>query len=303
MNTTTHRISPSTPKQDNKAGHNQIAGQHRQGARRLIVAAAALTLGVGSSLANASNDNFNSGHSGQNYNLTNSHNRGHGRRGHEQRGHHRNRRHRDSHSNRDQAYARVIDVQPVYRQVRIQKPQRECWTEYQQHNTYEGQRHNSYDRGSRSSRSSTSPLLGTIVGGVIGSQVGRYTNGSGGSLGGAIAGALIGTAIAGESGSRSGSRSDSFRESRNERQYLTQNGHSRERFDRGARRHSRNQRPPQRLHSTPMERCETRTITTTERQISSYDVTYRFHGRIYHTNTRQHPGDRIAVEVSVRPRN
>lgn len=299
MNTTTNQISQITETPNRKLEQNPMHGRNRAGAKTLVAAAAALTLGLGSSVASASHGNYNSGHSGSRLNLSISNHR-HGRRHNRNRG---DRGNRGSHRNARQAYARVINVQPVYRRVRVQKPHRECWTEYQQHNThYEGQRYNSsnsYDRGSRSSRGSASPLLGTIVGGVIGSQVGRYTNGSSGSIGGAIAGALIGTAIASESGSRSGS----VRESRNARQYLTQNGHTRERFDRGSRRQSRNQQAPQRLHSTPVERCETRTITTTEQQISSYDVTYRYHGKVYHTSTRKHPGDRIAVDVSVRPRN
>lgn len=41
-----------------------------------------------------------------------------------------------------------------------------------------------------------------------------------------------------------------------------------------------------------------------EHRISGYDVTYSYMGRIYHTRTNRHPGDRIAVDVdySVRPR-
>lgn len=41
-----------------------------------------------------------------------------------------------------------------------------------------------------------------------------------------------------------------------------------------------------------------------EHRITGYDVTYSYMGRIYHTRTNRHPGDRIEVEVdlSLRPR-
>ena len=41
------------------------------------------------------------------------------------------------------------------------------------------------------------------------------------------------------------------------------------------------------------EVCSTRYRTEYERQLVGYDVTYRYDGRIYHTETRHHPGDRI----------
>jgi len=34
---------------------------------------------------------------------------------------------------------------------------------------------------------------------------------------------------------------------------------------------------------------------------AGYRVTYEYDGRLYHTRTRQHPGETIRVEVSVRP--
>jgi uncharacterized protein YcfJ len=34
---------------------------------------------------------------------------------------------------------------------------------------------------------------------------------------------------------------------------------------------------------------------------TGYRVTYQYHDRLYHTRTRQHPGDTIRVAVSVRP--
>ncbi|WP_323815874.1 hypothetical protein [Cellvibrio sp. NN19] len=48
------------------------------------------------------------------------------------------------------------------------------------------------------------------------------------------------------------------------------------------------------------EVCSTRYRTEYERQLVGYDVTYRYDDRIYHTETRQHPGARI---VHVRGRH
>ena len=47
------------------------------------------------------------------------------------------------------------------------------------------------------------------------------------------------------------------------------------------------------------EVCTTRYRTEYQRELVGYDVTYRYDGRVYTTNTRHHPGDRI---VHVRDR-
>lgn len=36
-------------------------------------------------------------------------------------------------------------------------------------------------------------------------------------------------------------------------------------------------------------------------RIRGYNVTYRYHGRTYHTFTREHPGHRLSLAVSIRP--
>ena len=41
------------------------------------------------------------------------------------------------------------------------------------------------------------------------------------------------------------------------------------------------------------EVCTTRYRTEYQRELVGYDVTYRYDGRVYTTNTRHHPGDRI----------
>lgn len=47
--------------------------------------------------------------------------------------------------------------------------------------------------------------------------------------------------------------------------------------------------------------CRDETFYRTEEQIVGYDVTYRYHGRLYTTRMNHHPGDRIRVMADVRP--
>ncbi|MGQ0587663.1 MAG: glycine zipper 2TM domain-containing protein [Gammaproteobacteria bacterium] len=48
-------------------------------------------------------------------------------------------------------------------------------------------------------------------------------------------------------------------------------------------------------------RCETVRPARYEERVTGYEVTYRYHGRLYHTRTREHPGRTIRVRVSVTP--
>jgi uncharacterized protein YcfJ len=54
-----------------------------------------------------------------------------------------------------------------------------------------------------------------------------------------------------------------------------------------------------REYQTYERRCSTRTEYYRDEQVEGYDVAYRYNGRVYHTVTDYHPGDRIQVEVSV----
>lgn len=277
MNQITYPVNSIThPETGNNTG--RFLRSKSPALKTLAVVVTAATLTVGSSLAAAS-------HNDREFGVT-SHSNSHSRQ-HIRQQHRHNDRRQQRHNNRRQAYGRVIDVRPVYRQVQVRKPHRQCWTEYQTNGThYKGQHYDSnHGRSSERQNRNASPLLGTIVGGAIGNRLGRYA-GSEARIGATIAGALIGTVIGNEA--------------------IASNGHVRDRFDRGSRNSRRHQRNPD--HNTrpsrrPVQRCETRTITTTEDRISGYRVAYRYHGRVYHTNTDQHPGERIAIDVTVRPRN
>ena len=85
-------------------------------------------------------------------------------------------------------YARVVDVEPVMREVRTEVPRRECWDESQQ--VYPGGMHGVESVGPT--------LLGGIIGGVIGSQIGH---GRGRNVA-AVAGTLLGAGIGHEAAAR-----------------------------------------------------------------------------------------------------
>lgn len=87
------------------------------------------------------------------------------------------REHRDS----GQEYARVIESRPVYRDVRVNRPHRECWNERVRVERV---------RGSGNSR--TPELLSAVVGGAIGNALG--TNKSSQRVG-AVVGAVLGHSI------------------------------------------------------------------------------------------------------------
>lgn len=76
--------------------------------------------------------------------------------------------------------ARVINVDPIYRNVRISSPERECWDE---------PRYRNY----RSSNDSyTSTIAGGIIGGVIGNQFGKGSGNKAMTVAGALLGGSMG---------------------------------------------------------------------------------------------------------------
>jgi uncharacterized protein YcfJ len=85
-------------------------------------------------------------------------------------------------------YAKVVDVQPLTRQVRVSTPQRECWDETR----YE-QPPPSY--GMSDSRVAGGTLLGAVIGGVIGHAVGHNHHGGRHEQSATAAGAIIGAGI------------------------------------------------------------------------------------------------------------
>jgi uncharacterized protein YcfJ len=118
-----------------------------------------------------------------------------------------------------------------------------------------------YRRGSRSDGTGGA-ILGAIIGGALGNQVGKGD----GRKAATIAGAVIGGSV----------------------------GHDRATRGRYRETGGRVVRGSERV-------CDTQTHYREQRQVVAYDVGYEFRGRIYHTETDTHPGNRIRVRVSVEP--
>lgn len=194
-------------------------------------------------------------------------------------------------------YADVINVSPVYQDIRVRQPRKECWLEtrqeivgYQQPRYEKHQAFRYEEQGQRSeqSRSSNSggAVVGGLIGGVIGNQLGRGHS-SKSRTGATIAGAIIGGAIGNEA------RGDVKRH-RNE-----------------VRRQRREQAPvpqvPSRQKRTPIyetvetERCKEVSESQLEQRLQHYDVTYRYKGRTFTTRTKRDPGRQIELQVSVAP--
>jgi uncharacterized protein YcfJ len=97
---------------------------------------------------------------------------------------------RDNRDYRDSDFARVIDVEPIVRRVRITTPDRECWNETQE--IYQPPR-----------SSAGSVILGGLIGGVLGHQIG-HGNRSAPTVAGAVVGAAIGNQIGQQRAARDG---------------------------------------------------------------------------------------------------
>lgn len=97
----------------------------------------------------------------------------------------------------DQGYreqARVVDVDPIYRDVRVSEPQRECWER-------SVPSRNDFHRES---------YTGTIAGGIIGGVLGNQFGGGSGKTVMTVAGTLLGGSI-GHDMSRNGSYQTDYR--------------------------------------------------------------------------------------------
>ncbi len=77
-------------------------------------------------------------------------------------------------------YAKVIDVRPIYREVQVSKPVRECWEEPVYHTQHQ------YPK------SAGGMLAGGLIGGIVGHQFGKGRGNKVATAVGAIIGAQIG---------------------------------------------------------------------------------------------------------------
>lgn len=104
-------------------------------------------------------------------------------------------------------------------------------------------------------------LLGAIVGGVVGNRFGH----GGGRVATTALGAVVGASAGASIGRNSGGGY------RGEPSYGYQ------------------------------QRCSTVNDYSVEQRVEGYDVAYRYHGHVYNTRLPYDPGDRLAVNVDVRP--
>jgi uncharacterized protein YcfJ len=81
-------------------------------------------------------------------------------------------------------YARVTNVQPIYREVEVSRPVRECWEEPVYHTR------------SRQQYSAGGMLVGGLLGGIIGHQFGKGRTSKVATVVGTIVGAQIGHNVA-----------------------------------------------------------------------------------------------------------
>jgi uncharacterized protein YcfJ len=95
----------------------------------------------------------------------------------------------------DYDYARVTDVDPLIREVRVSVPRRECWTETR----YEPRD----QRGASRHHGAAGPM---ILGGLIGAAVGTQIGSGDGRRAATVAGAVIGSAIGHDAAERRNGR-------------------------------------------------------------------------------------------------
>ena len=93
-------------------------------------------------------------------------------------------------------YAPVVDVRPIYREVEVSRPLRECWDEP----VYRDGRGDGHGRHA----SAGDMLAGGIIGGIIGHQIGRGEHRPIATAVGTLIGAQIGREAAGDHGRRHG---------------------------------------------------------------------------------------------------
>lgn len=163
-------------------------------------------------------------------------------------------------------YARVIDVDPIMRRIRVTEPRRECYqeTRYDDRYSNDGRYRDSY-RGDRPAAGSM--ILGGLIGAAVGNQFGRGD----GRRAATVAGALIGSAIGHDA-----ANGRSNRYSGDSRYYGEGRPYS-------------------------VERCDVRYDESWEERIEGYRVTYEYNGRQFTTRLPYDPGRRVRVRVDVRP--
>lgn len=159
-------------------------------------------------------------------------------------------------------YARVLDVDPISREVRVDTPRRECYQETAYREDGYGDGYRGYPRGRRGTAGAS--ILGALIGAGIGNSIG---SGDGRRVA-TVAGAIIGSAVGRDVGERNREREAYYR---SEPATYTR------------------------------ERCEVRYETSYQQRIEGYRVTYEYNGQRYVTRLPYDPGRRLRVHLDVTP--
>jgi len=173
-------------------------------------------------------------------------------------------------------FAKVTDVRPVYREVKVREPRQQCYTENERYvigyenRTYQQSHEVNHYRNSRRNSSTGDVIAGSVIGGERDRRCGAT-----------IAGAIIGGALVNEAGS-------GYSRSHRDRRYNK------------PRVQTHTKREP--IYGTrQVERCERVKETRYDRVVQYYDVTYRYQGQTFTTRMTRDPGRRIELQVSVKP--
>ncbi|MEZ5486601.1 MAG: glycine zipper 2TM domain-containing protein [Steroidobacteraceae bacterium] len=164
----------------------------------------------------------------------------------------------------DTDYARVVDVQPIVRRIRVSEPRRECYQETR----YEQPRYQPQRYGGESPAAG-SMILGGILGAAVGNQFGRGD----GRRAATVAGAVIGSALGHDAAARRDNRYGRYDDPRTYE--------------------------PARAYT--VERCDLRQRESWEERVEGYRVAYEYLGRRYETRMPYDPGERVRVRVDVFP--
>jgi uncharacterized protein YcfJ len=147
--------------------------------------------------------------------------------------------------------------------VKVSTPRRECWEEEVRYPVHATGGH---------ADSAGNMIIGGIIGGVIGHQIGRHVHHGRGKHVATLAGTLVGASIGHDAAAR-------------RPRVVTGERHGYQRgYGRGYE-----------------QVCQTISDYHTEERVEGYRVTYRYHGKTFHTRMDQDPGDRIRVRVGVSP--
>ncbi|MFT5895767.1 MAG: hypothetical protein ACI8VW_002642 [bacterium] len=170
-------------------------------------------------------------------------------------------------------YAKVLNVQPVFQEIRLREPQQQCWTDQERYIV--GYERITQSASRRSSHNSTgNAIVGGLIGGVIGNQLGR-SHSSRSRTGATVAGAIIGSAIGNES---------NYQSSRN-----------------GRYRHTEQVRSTPIYETREVQRCKRTVESRAETRLQHYNVTYLYKGRKFVTQLPRDPGKRLELQVTVAP--